>query len=151
MTSVIRELLPPDTALGWAAMRELRPGIGEAADFAATVDGVQRAEGYRLLGAFEEGSTDARAVAGFRVLSALAWGRVLYVDDLATLPAARGCGHAGALLDRLSAEAQALGCIELHLDSGVGADRQDAHRLYMRHGMRISAHHFSRVVAIVGR
>jgi hypothetical protein len=42
----------------------------------------------------------------------------------------------------LLAEARRLGCDELHLDSGVGADRTDAHRLYLNQGMRISAHHF---------
>ena len=142
----LRELLPPDTALGWRAMRELRPHIGDAAAFAERVDTVQRPEGYRLLGSFEDGAAEAAAVAGFRVTHHLAWGRALYVDDLSTLPDARGRGHAGALLDELVAEAARLGCEELHLDSGVGPARWTAHRLYMNHGLTIVSHHFSRTV-----
>ncbi len=143
---IIRELLPPDTALGWRAMRELRPHIGDAAAFADHVDTVQRREGYRLLGSFEDGAPEAAAVAGFRVTHHLAWGRALYVDDLSTLPAARGRGHAGTLLDHLIEEAARLRCDELHLDSGVGTARWDAHRLYMNHGLTIASHHFSRTV-----
>ena len=69
---------------------------------------------------------------------------MLYVDDLSTLPAARRRGHARALLDWCAEEAARLGCDALHLDSGVGPQRQDAHRLYFNAGMRISSHHFSR-------
>ena len=54
--------------------------------------------------------------------------------------------HAGALLDWLLEEAARLGCDQLHLDSGFGLDRADAHRLYLDSGMVISAHHFARLV-----
>jgi hypothetical protein len=47
-------------------------------------------------------------------------------------------------MDWLDQEAARLGCEGLHLDSGVAADRAPAHRLYMRHKLRISAHHFER-------
>ena len=40
-------------------------------------------------------------------------------------------------------EAHRLGCEAVHLDSGVNLDRAPAHRLYMRHRMAITAHHFS--------
>ncbi|MGH7761543.1 MAG: hypothetical protein ACREOY_09020 [Candidatus Dormibacteraceae bacterium] len=40
-------------------------------------------------------------------------------------------------------EAKRLRCDEFHLDSGVGPDRTDAHRLHFDKRMRISAHHFS--------
>ena len=142
----IRELRPPDTGLAWRAMLELRPQIGDAATFARHVDDVQRPEGYRLLGSFGSGASEAAAVAGFRVTHHLAWGRALYVDDLSTLPQSRGRGHAGGLLDRLVEEAARLGCAELHLDSGVGAARWTAHRLYMNHGLTIVSHHFARPV-----
>ena len=41
-------------------------------------------------------------------------------------------------------EAARLDCDQLHLDSGVEADRADAHRFYFRHGLRISSYHFAR-------
>jgi GNAT superfamily N-acetyltransferase len=83
-------------------------------------------------------------VAGFRVIRNLAWGDTLYVDDLSTHPDARRRGHAMALLEWCAAEARQLGCDELHLDSGVGPEREDAHRLYLNAGMRITSHHFAR-------
>ena len=142
----LRELLPPETGRAWAAMRELRSRLAGEADFVRRVDEVQRPQGYRLVGAFEPGGPEgaAVAVAGFRVLETLAWGRVLYVDDLSTLPAGRRRGHARALLDWLADEAGRLGCDQLHLDSGVGPDRVDAHRLYLNAGLGITSHHFAR-------
>jgi hypothetical protein len=50
------------------------------------------------------------------------------------------------LMDWLDQEAAHLGCEALHLDSGVAADRAPAHRLYMRHKLHISAHHFEREI-----
>jgi GNAT superfamily N-acetyltransferase len=127
-------------------MRELRPRLADEESFVKTVDHVQRAEGYRLVGVFEGGSADAVAVAGFRVAHSLAWGHHLYVDDLSTLPEARRRGHGRRLLDWLHEEAKRLGCEQLHLDSGVGHDRADAHRLYLNAGLQITAHHFARQV-----
>jgi hypothetical protein len=34
----------------------------------------------------------------------------------------------------------------LHLDSGVGHERADAHRLYFNAGFEIVSHHFARLV-----
>jgi GNAT superfamily N-acetyltransferase len=124
-------------------MRELRSHFADQEAFVRRVDDVQRAEGYRLVGAFEDGD-DAVAVAGFRVGHMLAWGRFLYVDDLSTLPAARRRGHGRALLQWLRDEARRLGCDQLHLDSGVGPERFDAHRLYLNVGLAITSHHFAR-------
>jgi GNAT superfamily N-acetyltransferase len=83
-------------------------------------------------------------VTGFRVGDSLAWGHHLYVDDLSTAPDTRRQGHAGALLDRLIGEARKLGCDQLHLNSGTGAERFDAHRLYYNHGLAIYSHRFAR-------
>ena len=141
----IREIEADQTHLAFTAMRELRTHLGAVDAFAARVDGQQRAEGYRLVGAFED-AADAVAVAGFRVAHNLAWGRHLYVDDVSTVASARRRGHARALLAWLLDEARRRRCDELHLDSGVGPDRVDAHRLYFATGLRISSHHFSRSV-----
>ena len=140
---MIREILPPETGSAFDAMRTLRTDLADQGSFVRRVDAVQRAEGYRLVGAFAEGESTAGAVAGFRVAHGLAWGHYLYVDDLSTLPQARRRGLARGLLDWLLEEAQRLGCDQLHLDSGVGLDRADAHRLYLNSGLVIVAHHFA--------
>lgn len=143
---MIRELLPPDTGLAFPAMKALRTDLADEASFVERVNAVQRPEGYRLVAAFEDGETAAVAVAGFRTLHSLAWGHHLYVDDLSTLPDARRRGHAGALFEWLLEEGRRLDCGQLHLDSGVGIDRADAHRFYLSSGTVISAHHFARLV-----
>jgi GNAT superfamily N-acetyltransferase len=125
-------------------MRVLRTDLEDQESFVRTVDEVQRPDGYRLLGAFDEDSERAVAVAGFRTGHSLAWSHYLYIDDLSTLPEARLRGHGRALLKWLLDEAASLGCTQLHLDSGVGLDRAAAHRLYMNTGMVIASFHFAR-------
>ena len=122
-------------------MNALRPHHGDCDAFVRRVDQVQRPQGYRLVGAFEDDRVVA--VAGFRVIENLAWGRSLYVDDLSTLAEARRRGHAARLLEWCAEEAARLGCDELHLDSGLGPERADAHRLYFNQGLRITAFHFA--------
>jgi GNAT superfamily N-acetyltransferase len=144
--TVVREVTPPDTGLAFRAMQALRTDLQDEKSFVRAVDEVQRAEGYRLIGTFENSEPEAVAVAGFRSGHSLAWGRYLYVDDLSTLPEARRRGHGRALLEWLLGEGGRLGCDQLHLDSGVSPDRSDAHRLYLNAEMVIAAHHFSRDV-----
>jgi GNAT superfamily N-acetyltransferase len=144
----IREIHEGETLRAARALLELRSHRAPAEALAALADG-QRAAGYRLAGSFEPGEDEAAAVAGFRVQENLAWGRHLYVDDLVTRADRRGRGHGGGLMRWLVEEAARAGCEQLHLDSGVGADREDAHRLYFNAGLRISSYHFQRPV--VGR
>ena len=157
---MLTEILPPHIPTAYAAMRELRPHLTSAAAFAEQVDAVQRPAGYRLVGAFDDAATtgssptgppaDAVAVIGFRVSTNLAWGRYVYVDDLSTTPGARRRGHARQLLEWVHTEAARLGCTQVHLDSGVGPTRQDAHRLYLNTGYAITAHHFTRTTPEAG-
>jgi GNAT superfamily N-acetyltransferase len=140
----VREILPPDTGTAFLAMQALRTHVPDEAEFVRLVDEVQRPEGYRLVGAFDREEPGAAAVAGFRQGHNLAWGDFLYVDDLATRPEFRRRGLGTALLVWLAREAATLGCEQLHLDSAVGPERADAHRLYLSSGLVISAHHFAR-------
>ncbi|HET7467083.1 MAG TPA: GNAT family N-acetyltransferase [Candidatus Dormibacteraeota bacterium] len=141
---MIRELDAGETHLAYVAMLELRPKIGSSADFVRAVNEKQRPQGYRLVASFADGDEQAAGVAGFRVLDYLAWGHALYCDDLSTRAMYRGRGHAGNLMDWMVEEARRLGCGEFHLDSGVGPDRQTAHRLYFNKKMRVSSFHFQR-------
>ena len=141
----VRELGPGETHLAAAALLELRPRY-DAATLVARIDSVQRAEGYRLAASFAEGAEEAGGAAGFRIVENLAWGRALYLDDLSTRETARGAGHAHALFDWLDSAAIEAGCDELHLDSGVGPEREAAHRFYYNHQLRIRAYHFGRGV-----
>ncbi|NAZ77759.1 GNAT family N-acetyltransferase [Kineococcus sp. T13] len=154
--SDVREVPAGQTHLAAAAMLALRPRWNDRDGLVEVIDTQLRPGGYRLIGVFPDSVDEAEeagwqageavATAGFREVRALAWGHHLYVDDVSTLPQARGNGYADQLLTWLEAEARRLGCEGLHLDSGVGADRATAHRLYMRHQLRISAHHFEKTL-----
>jgi hypothetical protein len=55
----------------------------------------QKSQGYGLC--YLRDSQTVVAAAGYRLLEFLAWGKVLYVDDLITLPEKRDSGYAGAV------------------------------------------------------
>jgi len=118
-------------------MRELRPHLEEHL-FADQVL-QQMKEGYRLA-CLEEGN-EIRALAGFRILTFLAWGKTLYIDDLITAPKARRRGCGGNLLKWAVNQVRLVNCDQVHLDSGP--QRHEAHRLYLNHGMKIIGYHFA--------
>ena len=72
--ATLRELEAQETSLAYPALLELRPHLGSLDACVQQVNQEQRAEGYRLVGAFEDGIKDAVAVAGFRTLHTLALG-----------------------------------------------------------------------------
>lgn len=81
------------------------------------------------------------SAAGYRFSEHLAWGKILYVDDLITLPECRGNGFAALLIDHLISIAKDNDCQQLHLDTGH--QRHSAHKLYLKKGMSITSHHVS--------
>jgi GNAT superfamily N-acetyltransferase len=139
----VRELAPEEFPIAAAALLELRPAHGSAEALAQAAR-EQVATGYRV--AVVERGGAVLGAAGFRVLTTLAFGRILHVDDLVTAEAHRGQGAATALLDHLDALTATEGCTQLHLDSGVVPERQAAHRRYFSHGMRITSYHFAKPI-----
>ena len=118
----------------------LRPHLDEAT-FVARVR-AQSLEGYRVI--YMERDGQIAAAAGYRIATFLAWGKVLYIDDLITHPEKKRLGLGGALLDWLLQEGQRLSCDEVHLDTGFA--RHDAHRLYLNKGFKLSCHHMSTLI-----
>ena len=129
-----------DIAKCWQALFELRPHL-LAVNFITMVTEMI-SEGYQL--AFIEEDGKAVAAIGYRYLQYLYNGKHIYIDDLSTLPAARGKGYAGKLLDFVEAEARLKGYKAVTLDSGY--QRLDAHRLYLNKGFALSSHHFSKTL-----
>lgn len=121
-------------------MQELRTHLEEST-FLERVRKQER-EGYRL--AYLDRDGEILAVAGFRVSEFLAYGRILYVDDLVTAFAHRSAGAGKLLVDWLTDHAREAGCSELHLDSGT--HRRSAHRFYHREGLEIVNFHFAKTV-----
>ncbi|HQT27113.1 MAG TPA: GNAT family N-acetyltransferase [Burkholderiales bacterium] len=99
----------------------------------------QEEQTYRILALRHENVV--KSVAGFRFAEFLAWGKVLYIDDLSTLPGETSLGFAGSLFDWLIDHAKSCGCRGIHLDTGYA--RHAAHRLYLRKGLQFDCHHLA--------
>jgi len=116
---------------------ELRPHLTPES-FLARVKRQQGA-GYRLVYLQDDGQ--CVCCAGFRIFDTLAWGKILYVDDLVTRETARSRGFGGEMLRWLIDLARREGCDEFHLDSGT--QRTGAHRFYFKHDLLVKCFHFS--------
>ncbi|GAB2606064.1 GNAT family N-acetyltransferase [Spirosoma areae] len=103
----------------------------------------QANEGF-VLAFIDEGdeTKPAPGVVGYRTLNFLYSGKTIYIDDLSTLPDARGKGYASTLLNFVIEQARQTGCQCVSLDSGQNPARYDAHRLYLNKGFNITSHHF---------
>ena len=80
----------------------------------------------------------------FRTIDFLFSGKTLYVDDLVTHSQHRKKGYAGMLMKWMIQYAKENNYDHFSLDSGH--QRKDAHRLYLNHGLDITAHHFGKDV-----
>lgn len=125
----------------YPVIARLRPHLSEAT-FCEQVLRQIEMQGYHLVGLEDNGAIVA--VAGYRFLENLAWGRYVYVDDLITDELHRGQGFGGLLFDWIARKAEREGCQSLHLDSGV--QRFAAHRFYLGKGMEMTSRHFSLVL-----
>jgi GNAT superfamily N-acetyltransferase len=118
-------------------MAELRPHIA-ADEFVPLVRHLHEVAGLELAYLDDGG---VRAVAGFRIGEWLAGGKYLEIEDLVTAEGVRSRGHGSALFDWLVDHARVNGCRQVRLVSHVR--RVDAHRFYVRKGMKAEAHYFS--------
>jgi GNAT superfamily N-acetyltransferase len=122
----------------WPAFKELRPHLASPDEFVERWR-AQIGEGYRI--AYVAEGDVVVAAAGYRFLHTMAWGHILYVDDLVALASAHRTGLGTALLTYLQHEARRLGCDAVHLDTGY--QRHLAHRAYLRNGFRLDCHHMA--------
>lgn len=122
----------------WPAFHELRPHLKSEEEFVERWRAQVR-EGYQI--GYVEETDVVPAAAGYRFLHTMAWGHILYIDDLVALETFRGKGLGTLLLRHLQSEARRLGCDAVHLDTGY--QRHLAHLAYLRNGFRIDCHHMA--------
>ena len=117
---------------------ELRPHLKSEDEF---VERWRRQvpEGYEMAYVAEENKVVAAA--GYRFLTTMAWGHILYLDDLVATRASHRTGLGTLLLQYVQNKAKDRGCAAVHLDTGY--QRHLAHRSYLRNGFLIHCHHMS--------
>ncbi len=138
MTTITVAAAEADVRRCHAVMCELRSHL-TLEQFTAQVERQRRTQGYAL--AMLSAEDAVRSVAGYRFVETLAWGRILYVDDLVTRAVDQGRRYGSKLIDWLIQQASEADCAQFHLDSGV--QRFDAHRFYLHKGLDITSHHFA--------
>jgi GNAT superfamily N-acetyltransferase len=124
-------------AATYEVMRQLRPHLTRE-EYVPRIRGLMASDGFRLAALVDDG--DVRAVAGYRFMSMLYCGRILYLDDLVSDERVRSRGFGKRLLDWLREEGRREGCSELQLISRT--IREQAHRFYFREGFGIECFHF---------
>ncbi len=119
----------------WPAFHELRPHL-QSEDEVVERWRNQREEGYRIV--YVREGNKVVAAAGYRFLNTMAWGHVLYIDDLVALQSSHRKGLGTLLLQHLQSQTREKGCDGVHLDTGY--QRHLAHRSYLRNGFHIDCH-----------
>lgn len=116
--------------------KELRPHIKGEQNFISQWN-KQVDEGYII--SFVEITGNVVAAVGYRLMTTMAWGRFIYIDDLIALPDQCGRGYGTLLLKHIQNKAVKLNLKGVHLDTGY--QRHLAHNSYLRNGFKLNCHH----------
>lgn len=130
-----------DIRLTYPVMSQLRTHVPEH-EYVDRVKRQSQTGRYQVAALFDDGQIGC--VAGYRISECLAWGKIMYVDDLVSDQNGRSKSYGKQMLAWLVEEARSNGCQEFHLDSGV--QRHAAHRFYLRERMDINCFHFAKKI-----
>lgn len=124
-----------DIAKAFDVLTELRPHLKKEIFVDQIIE--QQSQGYKMI--IVEENSDIVSYIGFRFFTTLAWGKIIYIDDLITKESSRGKGYAKALLEHVKNVAIEANCNQIHLDSGY--TRYLAHKFYLKENFELNAHH----------
>lgn len=122
----------------WEVAFLLRPHLNKN-NWSSTISEMMQNEKYSIAGIIAD--DQVVAFAGYRVMTSLHSGNIIYIDDLCTLESYRGKGFASQLLTHVRDIA-----ISTHMDAVVldtGFDNNTAQKLYLKNGFQFSAVHLS--------
>lgn len=122
----------------WDVAFLLRPHLNKN-NWSSMISEMMQNEKYSIAGIMDQDKVVA--FAGYRVMTSLHSGNIIYIDDLCTLESYRGKGLASQLLAHVKAIATST-----HLDAVVldtGFDNNTAQKLYLKNGFQLSAVHLS--------
>lgn len=120
-------------------MKELRPHFINEDEFVKQVKRQTENHDFKLVFLADDG---VKAVGGIRIGEWLARGKYLEIEDLVTAADSRSKNYGGQLFDWIEVYAKRENCREIKLVSHV--TRYAAHKFYLRKGMIIDAHFFSK-------
>ncbi|WP_254412653.1 GNAT family N-acetyltransferase [Dyadobacter diqingensis] len=122
----------------WEVAFLLRPHLDKN-KWSATISEMMKNEKYRIAG-IEDGGKFV-AFAGYRFMTSLHSGNIIYIDDLCTLESHRGKGLASELLRFVNAIAISENKDAVVLDTDFR--NNTAQKVYLKHGFELAALHLS--------
>ena len=122
----------------WDVAYVLRPHLNKN-NWNATIAEMMQNEKYSIAGIMDEDKVVA--FAGYRVMTSLHSGNIIYIDDLCTLENYRGKGFATQLLNHVKEIAISLGKEAVVLDTGF--TNNTAQKVYLKNGFELTAVHLS--------
>ncbi|HQY22707.1 MAG TPA: GNAT family N-acetyltransferase [Gammaproteobacteria bacterium] len=127
-----------DIAKSFETFLELRPTLSDVQSFTQQILNQQK-DGYEIIAIIED--EEVMACIGFRMMTMLAWGKILYIDDLITKEKWQRRGYGKILLEHITKIAKDNQCNQVHLDTGY--TRYNAHRIYLNQGFEFHCHHLA--------
>lgn len=122
----------------WDVAFVLRPHLNKN-NWSSTIAEMRQNEKYSIAGIID--NDKVVAFAGYRVMTSLHSGNIIYIDDLCTLETYRGKGFATRLLNHVKEIA-----LSLHKDAVVldtGFTNNTAQKVYLKNGYELTAVHLS--------
>jgi len=120
----------------WEVALLLRPHLDENRWLLTILEMMQN-EKYHIAGIMDMGK--CIAFAGYRFMTSLHSGDIIYIDDLCTLESYRGKGLASELLSHVKSIAVAAGKDAVVLDTDF--NNNTAQKVYLKNGFRLAAVH----------
>ena len=122
----------------WEVAFLLRPHLDKN-NWSAMIAGMMQNERYSIAGIFD--NDKFVAFAGYRIMTSLHSGNIIYIDDLCTLESYRGKGLASQLLRHVKGIALANHFDAVVLDTDF--TNNTAQKLYLKNGFQLSALHLA--------
>ena len=122
----------------WEVAFLLRPHLNKN-NWVSIITEMMQNEKYSLIGIMD--NDKFVAFAGYRMMTTLHSGSIIYIDDLCTLESYRGKGLASQLLEYIRDIAIAENKDAVELDTGF--DNNTGQKLYLKSGFKLAALHLS--------
>ena len=119
----------------------LRPHLNEN-NWVSMISEMMQNEKYNIAGIMD--NDKFVAFAGYRIMTSLHSGNIIYIDDLCTLESYRGKGLGSRLLSHVKAIAVAAEMDAVVLDTDF--NNNTAQKLYLKNGFRLAAVHLTNYV-----